>query len=54
VVALDKPLTSAQFFNAFSRAMPGHERKVADFNAGLKSITADGTLAAIMALRLHE
>jgi polar amino acid transport system substrate-binding protein len=54
VVALDKPLTSAQFFNAFSRAMPGHERKVADFNAGLKSIAADGTLAGIMALRLHE
>jgi polar amino acid transport system substrate-binding protein len=54
VVALDKPLKSALFFNAFSRALPGHERKVADFNAGLRSISADGTLAAIMALGLHE
>ena len=54
VMALDKPLTSAQFYNAFSRAVPGHERKAADFNAGLKSITADGTLAGIMAQRLHE
>ena len=54
ITALDKPLKSAQFYNAFSRAVPGHERKVADFNAGLRSITADGTLAAIMALRLHE
>ena len=54
VVSLDKPLKSARFFNAFSRAVPGHERKVADFNAGLRSIAADGTLAAIMALGLHE
>jgi len=54
VVSLDKPLKSAQFFNAFSKAVPGHERKVADFNAGLRSISADGTLAAIMAMGLHE
>jgi polar amino acid transport system substrate-binding protein len=54
VASLGKPLKTARFFNAFSRAIPGHERKVADFNAGLRSISADGTLAAIMALGLHE
>lgn len=54
VVSLDRPLKSARFFNAFSKALPGHERKVADFNAGLRAISADGTLAAIMALGLHE
>lgn len=54
IVALDRPLKSALFFNAFSRAVPGHERRVADFNAGLQAITADGTLAAIVAQSPHE
>ncbi len=54
IVALDKPLVTARFYNAFSRRVPGHEQKVADFNAGLRAIAADGTLAAIMARQLHE
>jgi polar amino acid transport system substrate-binding protein len=54
VVALEKPLTSARFYNAFSRTFVGHERKVADFNAGLAAIAADGTLAAIRTRHLHE
>lgn len=54
VVALDKPLTTAKFFNAFSRKYPTAERKVADFNTGLMLITNDGTLQKIMDKKMHE
>jgi polar amino acid transport system substrate-binding protein len=54
IVALDKPLVSAQFYNAFSLAYPDAERKVADFNAGLALMTSDGTLQKILAKNLHE
>lgn len=54
IVALDKPLVSARFYNAFSMSFPDAERKVADFNTGLALIASDGTLQKIMAKNLHE
>lgn len=54
IVALDVPLKTVKFYNAFSRAVPGYEQKAADFNEGLKMIARDGELAPIMARDLHE
>ena len=54
VEALEPPLTTARFYNAFARNFPHVEQKVADFNRGLKLIAADGTLKAIMDRHLHE
>lgn len=54
VVALDPPLKSAHFFNAFSRKKPGYQLKVNDFNTGLELISRDGTLQRIMENARHE
>lgn len=54
IEALEPPLTTARFFNAFARNYPHAEQKVADFNRGLKLIAADGALKAIMDRHLHE
>jgi polar amino acid transport system substrate-binding protein len=54
IVALEIPLKAVKFYNAFSRAVPGYEQKVGDFNEGLKMIARDGDLARIMARDLHE
>lgn len=54
VVALQPPLATRQFFNAFSREMPNYHQKVEDFNRGLALISKDGTLRKIMARHLHE
>lgn len=54
IVALDRPLTTGAFFNAFSKKIPGYERKVADFNKGLSMIASDGTLKKILDKNLHE
>lgn len=51
---LTPPLKTLKFFNCFSKAVPGADRKLADFNRGLEMIARDGTLAAIMARGLHE
>ena len=54
VVAMDKPLKTGKFFNAFSKNFPGYEQKVADFNKGLDLLVNDGTLQKIMAKNMHE
>lgn len=54
VVALDKPLKTGKFFNAFSKKFPGHQQKVADFNKGLDLLVRDGTMQKIMAKNMHE
>jgi polar amino acid transport system substrate-binding protein len=54
VVALEPPLASRKFYNAFSKKMPGYQQKVADFNKGLALIARDGTLRKIMSRHLHE
>jgi polar amino acid transport system substrate-binding protein len=54
VEALDPPLKTANFYNAFSKKVPGYQQKVADFNTGLELIRKDGTMQAIMARAVHE
>jgi polar amino acid transport system substrate-binding protein len=54
VEALDPPLKTAIFYNAFSKKMPGYQQKIADFNTGLELIRKDGTMQAIMAKAAHE
>jgi len=54
IVALDPPLTTAKFYNAFSKAVPTAAEKLSDFNKGLKMIRDDGSYAAIMNKNLHE
>lgn len=51
---LSPPLKVMKFFNCFSKAKPGYEQKVADFNAGLAEIMKDGTYKTIMSKGLHE
>jgi len=51
---LGVPLKKLTFFDCFSKAVPGYEQKVKDFNAGLAAITKDGTYQAIMSKNLHE
>lgn len=46
---LSPPLRSNSFQVAFSRAAKGYQQRAQDFNAGLQSLIADGTLAAIQA-----
>jgi polar amino acid transport system substrate-binding protein len=48
IVRIDPPITRTEFFNGFARAIPGHEKLLADFNRGLKLIRADGTEKAIL------
>ncbi len=45
---LKPPLKIQPIYCMFSRAKPGFEKKIADFNKGLKAITEDGTVKAIM------
>lgn len=54
VVALEPPLEQVQYFNAFSRALPGSAQKLADFNRGLALIRQEGIYSAIMNRQLHE
>lgn len=54
VVALEPPLKSAYFYNAFSKKRSGYQQKVEDFNKGLGLIARDGTLQRIMARAHHE
>jgi polar amino acid transport system substrate-binding protein len=54
VEALDPPLKTASFYNAFSKKVPGYQQKVADFNVGLELIRKDGTMQAILAKAAHE
>jgi polar amino acid transport system substrate-binding protein len=54
VIALEPPLKTALFFNAFSRKFPDYQRKVADFNTGLEMIRKDGTVKKILANAMHE
>lgn len=54
IVALEPPFIVNKFYNAFSKNIPGYEKKVADFNAGLNLIMKDGTFKKIMDKGLHE
>jgi polar amino acid transport system substrate-binding protein len=54
VVALDPPIKTMHFHNAFSKKSPSHELLASEFNKGLDLITKDGTLKAIMSKGLHE
>ncbi|MBS1160793.1 MAG: ABC-type amino acid transport/signal transduction system, periplasmic component/domain [Proteobacteria bacterium] len=54
IVALDTPLKTALFYNAFSKKIPGYATRVADFNRGLALIKQDGTFKEIMERKLHE
>jgi ABC-type amino acid transport substrate-binding protein len=48
---LEPPLKIMPVHAAFSKAVPGYEKKVRDFNSGLKEIKSDGTIEKI--LRKH-
>lgn len=54
IVALNPPLETVPYFNAFSRVLPGAAQKLADFNRGLELIRQDGTYDEIMSLQMHE
>ncbi len=45
---LDPPLEMKPLFVMFSKAVPGYEKKLADFNRGLKMVNDDGTVKNIM------
>lgn len=48
---LEPPLKIMPVHAAFSKAIPGYEKKVRDFNSGLEAIKSDGTMEKI--LRKH-
>jgi polar amino acid transport system substrate-binding protein len=54
IVAIDPPLVTNKFYNAFSKKRLGYEQIVADFNKGLAQIRDDGTLRKILDQNLHE
>jgi polar amino acid transport system substrate-binding protein len=54
VVALEPPVKTIQFYNAFSKKWPNHEQAAKDFNRGLDLISKDGTLKSILGKGLHE
>lgn len=45
---LDPPLESQNVYNGFSKAIPGYEQIVVDFNRGLQQLKEDGTFARIL------
>ncbi len=45
---LNPPLSMSPVFVMFSKAIPGYEKKLADFNRGLKAIIDDGTYDTIL------
>ncbi len=48
VTFLEPPLDTKPVYIMFSKAVPGYEKTLADFNAGLKAIQDDGTYQEIL------
>jgi polar amino acid transport system substrate-binding protein len=53
VVPLELPLKVSQYYNAFSRDYPNYEKRVKDFNTGLKKIQSDRTYQKIIERHNH-